>query len=103
MKTVLNPLTLAAMPAMKAASRPVSATPSTPLGSSCCMSSGMALLYTGFGELKLGIRAIATSPGMMVRPGMKILGKAPISGVRCPAERSLADRARCTSAKFVVQ
>lgn len=65
MKTVLNPLTLAAMPAMKAASRPVSATPSTPLGSSCCMSGGMALLYSGLGELKLGIRAIASRPEMI--------------------------------------
>src|SRR5260370_8709937 len=26
-----------------------------------------------------------------------------MSGVRCPAERSLADSARCTSAKLVVQ
>ena len=40
---------------------------------------------------------------MMVRAGMKILGKAPISGVRSAADRFLADRARWTSVKFVVQ
>ncbi len=40
---------------------------------------------------------------MIVSAGMKIFGYAPISGVRCPADRSLAASARCTSAKFVVQ
>ena len=40
---------------------------------------------------------------MIVRNGMKIFGKAPMSGVRCEAERSFAARARWTSAKFVVQ
>ncbi len=34
---------------------------------------------------------------------MKILGIAPINGVRWAADRSFADRARCTSVKFVVQ
>ena len=47
--------------------------------------------------------ASAIRPGMMVRAGMKIFGYAPISGVRWAADRSLADRARWTSAKFVVQ
>jgi hypothetical protein len=42
--TVLNPLTLAAMPAMKDAIRPVTAMPSTPLGSRSFISSGIALL-----------------------------------------------------------
>jgi hypothetical protein len=46
---------------------------------------------------------MAIRPGMMVRAGMKILGNAPISGVRSAADMSLADRARCTSAKLVVQ
>ena len=40
---------------------------------------------------------------MMVSAGMKIFGKAPISGVRRAADMFLADRARWTSAKFVVQ
>ena len=35
--------------------------------------------------------------------GRKIFGKAPISGVRREADMFLADRARCTSAKLVVQ
>ena len=35
--------------------------------------------------------------------GRKSLGIAPISGVRWAAERSLAESARWTSAKFVVQ
>jgi hypothetical protein len=47
--------------------------------------------------------ASAIRPGMMVRAGRKIFGNAPISGVRWAADRSLADSARCTSAKFVVQ
>ncbi len=50
-----------------------------------------------------GITAIAIRPGMIVSAGMKIFGNAPISGVRWAADRSLADSARCTSAKFVVQ
>jgi hypothetical protein len=43
-KTVLKPLTLAAMPAMNEAIRPVTATPSTPLGSRSFISNGIALL-----------------------------------------------------------
>ena len=31
---------------------------------------------------------------MIVSAGMNIFGNAPMSGVRCPAERSLADNAR---------
>ena len=55
------------------------------------------------GAPSLGMTASAIRPGMMVRAGMKIFGYAPISGVRWAADRSLADRARWTSAKFVVQ
>ena len=40
---------------------------------------------------------------MIVIAGMKIFGYAPISGVRRAALRLLADSARWTSAKFVVQ
>ena len=40
---------------------------------------------------------------MIVRAGMKIFGKAPMSGVRRAADRFFADSARWTSAKFVVQ
>ena len=43
--TVLKDDTLAAMPAMNAASSPVTAMPSTPLGSNSRMSSGIASLY----------------------------------------------------------
>ncbi len=39
----------------------------------------------------------------MMIAGRKILGKAPISGVRRDADMLRADRARWTSAKFVVQ
>ena len=39
----------------------------------------------------------------MMIAGRKIFGYAAISGVRRAADRFLADRARCTSAKFVVQ
>src|SRR3954469_1632987 len=44
--TVLNAETFAATPAMKDAIRPVSATPSMPLGRYSFISSGMALLYS---------------------------------------------------------
>jgi hypothetical protein len=50
-----------------------------------------------------GTSATAISPGTMVRAGMKIFGKAPISGVRSAADRFFAESARCTSAKLVVQ
>ena len=42
-------------------------------------------------------------PGTIITNGRKSFGIAPISGVRWAAERSLADSARWTSAKFVVQ
>ena len=45
----------------------------------------------------------AISPGRMMIAGRKIFGKAPISGVRRAADMFLADSARWTSAKFVVQ
>jgi hypothetical protein len=112
-KTVLKELTFAAMPAMNAASRPVSAIPSTPLGSRMPISRGIASLYVGSSPPvearsvpplpRLGTRTRAIRPGMIVSAGMKIFGYAPMSGVRCPADRSLAASARWTSAKFVVQ
>ena len=69
------------------------------------ISSGIALLYSMFGSLlpSAGIVTSATRPGITVMAGMKIFGNAPISGVRCAALRLLADSARWTSAKFVVQ
>jgi hypothetical protein len=45
----------------------------------------------------------AARPGITTSAGMKIFGKVAISGVRRAAFRFLADSARCTSAKFVVQ
>ena len=50
-----------------------------------------------------GTSTAATRPGIITRKTMKIFGKAAMSGVRWAAERFFADRARCTSAKFVVQ
>ena len=93
---MLNELTLAAMPAMKAASRPASAIPSAPLGRYFSISSGMASLYVPASPPapKSGITATAIRPGTIVRTGKKIFGKAPISGVRSAADRFLADRAR---------
>ncbi len=51
----------------------------------------------------LGTSTAATRPGIITRKTMKIFGNAAISGVRWAAERFFADRARCTSAKLVVQ
>jgi hypothetical protein len=104
-KTVLNPLTLAAMPAMNEASRPVTAMPSTPLGSRSRMSSGIALLYCRSPDLAPRPLTVTTAirPGITVSSGMKIFGKAPMIGVRRAAFMSLALSARCTSAKLVVQ
>lgn len=104
-KTVLNEDTLAAIPAMNAASRPVTAMPSTPLGSSSRISSGMASLYVrpdSFDPM-FGTTTAATRPGIITAKTMKIFGKAAISGVRFAADRFFADSARCTSAKLVVQ
>ena len=42
-------------------------------------------------------------PGTIMMNGRTSFGNAPISGVRCAADRSFADSARWTSAKFVVQ
>lgn len=42
-------------------------------------------------------------PGITVRIGTKTFGKAPMIGVSRAAWSSLAAKARCTSAKFVVQ
>ena len=73
---MLKAETLAATPAMNAASRPTSATPSMPLGRYSFISSGIALLYclSGSSPPRPGITASATSPGMIVTAGMKIFG-----------------------------
>ena len=42
-------------------------------------------------------------PGRIITNGRNSFGTAPISGVRSAADRSFADSARWTSAKFVVQ
>ncbi|MGC0376787.1 hypothetical protein RKD28_004303 [Streptomyces sp. SAI-229] len=66
---------------------------------------GIASLYCR-SESPVPIRGTitaATRPGIITRNTMKIFGNAAMSGVRWAAERFLADRARCTSAKFVVQ
>ena len=104
MTTVLNADTLAATPAMNEAIRPVSAIPSMPLGRYLFISSGIALLYCRSSVVpSLGITTSAIMPGRIITNGRKSFGIAPISGVRSAAERSLADSARWTSAKFVVQ
>jgi hypothetical protein len=72
---------------MKAASSPVMATPSIPLGRYLEMRMGMALL-------NCRSPVLARSPWTVT---------AAISGVRRAADRFLAARARCTSAKLVVQ
>ena len=76
MTTVLNADTLAATPAMNAAIRPTSASPSMPLGRYSFISSGIALLYSmlGASEPRPGITISATSPGITVMNGMKIFG-----------------------------
>ena len=93
------------MPAMKAASNPVTATPRTPVGRYFSISSGIALLYwyVPVSAPSCGNSTSAIRPGMIVSAGMKSFGYAPMSGVRRAAFMSLADSARCTSAKFVVQ
>ena len=105
MTTVLNAETLAATPAMNDAISPVSAIPSMPLGRYSFISSGIALLYSMFGwsQPRPGITTSAIMPGRIITNGRNSFGTAPISGVRSAADRSLADSARWTSAKFVVQ
>ncbi len=76
MTTVLKAVTLAATPAMKAASSPAMATPSIPIGRYLPISSGIAALYWRLGsDLPSPLIATsATSPGMIVSAGMKIFG-----------------------------
>ena len=101
---MLNELTFAAMPAMNAASRPVMAIPSTPLGSSWSTSSGSALLYCRSpSPPRPDTICDGDRPGMMITNGTKIFGQAPMIGVSRAAFMFLADSARWTSAKFVVQ
>jgi hypothetical protein len=103
--TVLKPDTLAAMPAMNEASRPVTATPSTPLGSRSRIKSGIALLYcrSPVSAPSPSMVTSAMRPGMTVTSGMKIFGYAAMIGVRRAALMFFADSARWTSAKLVVQ
>jgi hypothetical protein len=107
---------LAAMPAMKAASNPVIASPSKPLGSRSRMRYSRASLYVGSAPVatpetdlpafRSAISVTSTAaimPGMMVMNGTNIFGNAPMIGVR-RAELIESDAiARCTSTKFVVQ
>jgi hypothetical protein len=103
--TVLKADTLAATPAMNDAMRPVIARPSMPFGRYWFISSGTTLLYSRFGSPPpmFGITAIAIRPGKTMMNGSSSFGNAPMSGVRCAADRFFALRARWTSAKFVVQ
>ena len=93
------------MPAMNEATRPVTATPSTPLGRRSRISSGIELLYCRSPVLAPSPLTVtmAIRPGMTVMIGMISFGNAPMMGVRRAALMSLADSARCPSAKFVVQ
>jgi hypothetical protein len=71
----LNEETLAAIPAMNAASRPVTATPSTPRGRYWLYSAGMASLYVRPPAVPSpGISRIAAMPGMTVPSGMITFG-----------------------------
>ena len=76
MTTVLKAETFAATPAMNAAIRPTSASPSMPLGRYWFISSGIALFASMFGasDGKFGITISATRPGITVMNGMKIFG-----------------------------
>ncbi len=107
---MLNELTFAAMPAMNAASRPASATPSMPLGSTSLISSDSALLWVipsptspALTLTSCGTSTPAIMPGMTMTNGMSAFGNAAMIGVRRAADMFFADRARWTSAKFVVQ
>ena len=106
MKTALKLDTLAAIPAMNAATSPVTATPSIPLGSNVSINSGIALVYVICGSDEVpssGMIRAATMPGRITMNGIKIFGNAPMIGARRADERFRADSARWTSAKFVVQ
>src|SRR6266566_1134107 len=102
--TALKEDTFAAMPAMNAASRPVIATPSTPVGRYLFISAGIASLYWRPPASPMpGISRAAAMPGMTMPSGMMAFGYAPMMGVSRAALSSLADIARWTSAKLVVQ
>ena len=106
MTTVLNAVTFAATPAMNAAISATIAIPSIPWGKNWAIRCGIAVLYWTERFLptpRPWTVATAIRPGRMMIAGRKIFGYAAISGVRRAADRFLADRARCTSAKFVVQ
>ena len=103
------------MPAMNAASRPVIATPNSPLGNtSRIRNSSESLNFTSpeappgtvSPALVLAISVTSTAaimPGMIVMNGTNIFGKAPMIGVLRAEEIESDAIARCTSTKFVVQ
>src|SRR5436309_14921595 len=114
-KTVLNELRLAAMPAMNDASSPAMAIPSMPFGSRSRMRSKSALLkVTPLGALPPLSRmplswmyscteTAAIMPGMITMNGTNIFGNAPMMGVRRAADMLFDAMARWTSTKLVVQ
>ena len=101
---MLNELTFAAMPAMNAASSPVMAIPSTPLGSRSFISSGIVLLYWRSPSPPSPLMICdAIRPGTMITKGMNIFGIEPMIGVSRALFMLRAESARWTSAKLVVQ
>ena len=59
--------------------------------------------WPAFDAVNAGTSTAAIMPGMTMTSGMSALGYAPMIGVRRAADMSLAESARWTSAKFVVQ
>ncbi len=76
MNTALKLDTLAAMPAMNAASNPVTATPSTPCGRYFAIRAGMAWLYSRLSPpLPIPGRSTrAAMPGSTVMSGTNVFG-----------------------------
>ena len=83
-----------------------------PLGSTSFISSDSALLGVipstdvapvCLSWLSCGISTPAIMPGTMMTRGMNDFGNAAMIGVRRAADMFFAERARWTSAKFVVQ
>ena len=103
------------MPAMNAASNPVIATPSSPLGSTSRMRNSRASLNFTSPDAPPGTaspalvwaisvtRTAAIMPGKIVMNGTNIFGNAPMIGVLRAAEIELEAIARWTSTKLVVQ
>ncbi len=76
MKTALKLDTFAAIPAMNAASSPVTAMPSTPTGRYFCISAGIASLYCrSLAAVPMpGSNTRAAIPGRIVISGTKAFG-----------------------------